>query len=81
MQIIIAICLIVVTVTIAAIGVALIFILKEFKYSMQRVNQILGDATEISEAVKQPVLSIGEMLVGVRDGMRTVNSFLGKAKK
>lgn len=80
-QIIIAISLSAVTITIVACGFWIIKLLKEVKITVQKTNSILDDTKLITSSVAQPVSSFSQFVMGFKNGFTLFNNFFPKKDK
>ena len=67
----------VLTILLVVIGIQVVYILKEFRKSMEKINKILDDAGLMSGSVAKSVSALS----GVTDGLKTAFSILGIFKK
>lgn len=74
-QILLIIIVTILTIILTIIGVQLIFILKEFRKSMNKVNRMLDDGSYISSTVVKSVSGISGLLTGVKTGLSVLNFF------
>lgn len=74
-QILLIIIVATLTIILTIIGVQFIFILKEFKKSIKKVNRVLDDGTFISGTVVKSVSGISGLLAGVKTGLSMLNFF------
>lgn len=65
------------TILLTVIGIQVVYILKEFKRTIERINKILEDAGVASESFAKSLSG----LTGVTAGLKTVLSLLGLFKK
>lgn len=65
------------TILLTVIGIQVVYILKEFKRTIERINKILDDAGLMSESFAKSLSG----LTGVTAGLKTVLSLLGLFKK
>ena len=80
-QIILAICLFIVTTVIVVCTIYLISLIKELKNTVSKTNEILDDAHLITSSVARPISSFSEFLMGFKNGFQLFNSFFDKDKK
>lgn len=62
----------------------MVFILREVRKSIEKVNKMLDDAGMITEAIANPISGLGGMLDGLKSGFKTIESigtFLSRKKK
>jgi len=64
-QILLIIVVSVLTVILAIIGIQVVFILRESRHSIEKVNKMLDDAGKVSEAVTKPIVSLSSSLGGI----------------
>lgn len=65
------------------IGIQLIFILKELKYSMTRLNQTLDTVSDTVDKIAQPALGFFAILEGFKESgklIETISALLGRDK-
>ncbi|MCL4384402.1 hypothetical protein M1116_03025 [Patescibacteria group bacterium] len=79
-QVIIAVCLSVISATIVVIGVTLVWVLAEVKNSLKKVNGILDTTHHITNSIAEPVSSFSEFLMGFRNGFSIFNKVFGSKK-
>lgn len=63
------------------LGVQVFYILKEIRFSMQKVNKMLDDAGKISGTVSEGVVSMSGLVSGLRTGLSFITSLRGKKKE
>ncbi len=66
----------VLTILLTVIGIQIVYILKEFKRSMEKVNKILDDAGIASNAVAKSISGFS----GISSGLKAVLSIFSKLK-
>lgn len=52
-----------------------IIFLKDLKVTLDKVNKILDDTSEMSQSVKEPIVGMSKFLVGLKSGMSLMNIF------
>ena len=52
------------------VGIQVVYILREIREAMQKINKVLADAGMISESVAKPIAGISGFLTGVQSGAR-----------
>ncbi|NCP47119.1 hypothetical protein AUJ42_03290 [Candidatus Collierbacteria bacterium CG1_02_44_10] len=65
------------------IGVQLIFVLKELRYSLTKLNQTINTVSETVDKIAQPALGLFAILEGFKESgkiIETVSHFLGRDK-
>jgi hypothetical protein len=80
-QIVIISSLILITLVIVISGFFLIKILKELKITINKTNNILDDAHQITSSVAKPVSSISEFVMGFKNGFSFFNKLFDKQNK
>lgn len=71
----------VLTVILTVIGIQLIYILREFRKTVEKINKILDDTGVISESIAQPVAGVSSLLTGIKAGIDFAHIFKRKAKQ
>jgi len=56
------------------VSVYVIFVLKDFRLTIQKANSILDDAQEVTDSVKRPVNSIMSLVDGAVRGIKVAKS-------
>ena len=79
-QLLIVIVVTVLTIILTAVGIQVFFILGEVRESIRKLNQVLDDAAEVSEAITKPIISLGDSLTGL-SGITGLFSWLTKRSK
>ncbi len=67
----------VLTILLTIIGIQIVYILREFRRSMEKVNKILDDAGLMSGTVAKSISGLS----GITSGLKTAFSLLGIFKK
>ena len=76
-QIIIVAVITILTIVLSLVGIQIIFVLRELKQSLTRVNTILGDANRLTNKISHSTDSLSGLFVG----LKTAFSLLGAFKK
>lgn len=76
-QILLVVVVTVLTILLTVIGIQIVFILKEFRRTIEKMNKILDDVEIASASVSKSVAG----LTGVTTGLKTVLSLIGLFKK
>lgn len=79
-QVVIAICLFVITLTIVACFVVIIKLIQDLRRLLNQFTPIIDNATLISSSIARPVSSASDFIMGFKNGFRLFNSF-SKNKK
>lgn len=83
-QVLLVIVITTLTVLLTFIGVQIIYILREIRKSIEKMNKMLDDAGIITESIAHPIAGLGGMLDGLKSGVKaieTVGNFLSRKKK
>jgi len=68
-QIVIIISLLAITIIIVICGIYFIRLLKDLNITLKKTNLILDDAHLITDSVAQPVSSLSDFLMGLKNGV------------
>lgn len=79
-QIVIAICLSIITLTIVAGFVVVIRLIDDLRKLLNQFSPIIDNANLISSSIARPVSSASDFLMGFKNGFKLFNSF-SKTKK
>lgn len=82
-QIISMVSVILLTVVATAVGIQIIYLLKELRYSIGRINQTIDTVSDTIEKISQPALGIFAILEGFKESgkiVETISHFLGRDK-
>ena len=74
----------VLTILLSFIGIQVVFILREVRRSLEKVNKMLDDFGLITESIAHPIAGLGGVIDGLKSGIKTVETFgklLSKKKK
>lgn len=61
-----------------ALGVQVWYILKEFRFSIQKMNKMLDDGGKVTGAVSEGVSGVGGLLGGIKAGLSLFSVFRKK---
>lgn len=70
----------VLTVILTVIGIQLIYILREFRKTVEKTNKILDDTGLITESIAKPVAGVSSLITGIKAGVDIANIFRRKGK-
>lgn len=79
-QLLIVIVITVLTIILTAVGIQVFFILGEVRESIRKLNQVLDNAAEVSDAIAKPIISLGDSLTGL-SGLTGLFGWLSKRGK
>ncbi len=74
-QITLFIVIIVLAILLLALGVQVFFILKEFRKTVSKANQVLDNTNVITESVSNPISSLSGIAAGIKTGASFINIF------
>ena len=83
-QIVLIVVVLVLTTVLTLVGIEVYFILREFRESVRKINNVLNYTVIISESVAQPVASLSSFLTGLKNGaslMKFVSRFTQEEEK
>ncbi len=83
-QVLLVVVITTLTILLSFIGIQVVFILREVRRSLEKVNKMLDDAGMITESIAHPIAGIGGMLDGLKSGAKaieTFGNFLSRKKK
>lgn len=83
-QVLLVIVITTLTVLLTFIGIQVVYILREVRKSIEKINKILDDAGVVSESIAQPISGLGGMIDGLKSGVKVIDmisGFLSKRKK
>lgn len=66
------------TLLVCALGVQVFFILKEVRFSAQKMNKMLDDAGKVSGTVSDSVTNVAGFVNGLKTGLSVFSSMRGK---
>lgn len=58
------------TLNLLFVGVYIVLVLKEVRESIKKVNEILDNAAEVTDAVSKPVIGASGALMGLMEGVK-----------
>ncbi|OGG09881.1 hypothetical protein A2154_04565 [Candidatus Gottesmanbacteria bacterium RBG_16_43_7] len=77
--------LIIISSTLAALlvilGIQVLFILKEIRISVQKVNKMLDDGGKVTGAISDSVVNVSGFVNGIRAGLAAITSLKSKGGK
>jgi len=79
-QIVIIISLLAITTIIVIGGIYFIKLLKDLNVTIKKTNLILDDTHIITESVAEPVSSLSDFIMGLKNGMSFFSNLAGKKK-
>lgn len=77
-QILLTIVVTVLTLLLTVVGIQIIYILREFRKTIKKMNKILDDSGLISETVSKQISSFSGLITGITSGLSILNFFKRK---
>jgi uncharacterized protein YoxC len=77
LPLILTISVVILTLTLLAVGVYVIQVLQRFKYTLDKVNSAIDEAEMKMNAVMSPLQSIGGVATSLTAGLKVFESFVG----
>jgi uncharacterized protein YoxC len=74
LQITLIIVLIILAVNLIFVGVYVVLVLKSFRETVERANEVLEDVEDVTNAVSKPITSFSGIISGVTEGVKAVKS-------
>lgn len=74
-QILLVTVILVLTVMLTVIGIQVVYILREFRNTVHKINKVLDDTGVISESVSKPVSALSGMMLGIKTGTGIMKMF------
>ena len=71
---------VVLSILLLVVGIQVIIILKEFRKTLQHVNRSLDGADHMVQLIARPFGGLGDILAGLRTGMKVAESFVSWLK-
>lgn len=69
------IALLIIAVLFIVVATEVIFLLRDLKTTVLKVNKILDDSGQMSESIKEPIVGLSKFLVGLKSGASFLNFF------
>lgn len=79
-QIILVVVITTLTILLTFIGIQVVYILKDLRETLKRINKIADNAEVISSAVVKPVTGVAALVEGIQSSIR-IAELLGRLKK
>jgi len=80
-QLLLTVVVTVLTILLSIIGVQVVFILAEFRKTIEKMNKIIDDAGQVSGGISHSVTGMTGMFEGIKTGLNLVNLFGRKKSK
>lgn len=78
-QVILVVVITTLTILLSFIGIQVVYILKDLRETIQRVNKVVGHAEAISAAVVRPIAGLGSLVEGIQSSLK-IAELLGYVK-
>jgi len=83
-QVLLLIVITTLTILLSVIGIQIVYILREVRRSLEKINKMLDDAGMITESIAHPIAGLGGMVDGVRSAVKAIEAigtFFTRKKK
>ncbi|MEK7565785.1 MAG: hypothetical protein AAB506_01945 [Patescibacteria group bacterium] len=77
-QLVLGLVIVTLTVMLSVIGLQVVYILRELRESIKKMNKVLDDTGVISESVSKPINMFSGMLLGLKGGSALMKIFSKK---
>lgn len=82
-QVLLVIVITTLTILLTFIGIQVVYILREVRRAIEKMNKMLDDAGMITESIAHPISGLGGMIDGVKSGFKaieTLGNFLSRKR-
>ncbi len=82
-QVLLVVVITTLTILLTFIGIQVVYILREVRRAIEKMNKMLDDAGMITESIAHPISGLGGMIDGVKSGFKaieTIGTFLKRKK-
>src|SRR3989339_1806451 len=79
-QVILVVVITTLTILLTFIGIQVVYILKDLRETLQKVNKIVGQAESLTTAISKPITGISSLVEGIQSSMK-IAELLGYVKK
>lgn len=83
-QVLLVIVITTLTILLTFIGIQIVFILREVRRAIEKMNKMLDDAGMITESIAHPISGLGGMIDGIKSGVKaieTIGNLITRKKK
>lgn len=80
-QVVLLIILSLLTINLVVVGIYVVIVLKEFRETIKKMNNVLDTMSEVAVSVSGPIKSISSLAAGLSSGLRVLNVFKSLTKK
>lgn len=79
-QVILVVVITTLTILLTFIGIQVVYILKDLRETLQKVNKIVGQAESLTTAIAKPITGISSLIEGIQSSLK-IAELLGYVKK
>lgn len=79
-QVILVVVITTLTILLTFIGIQVVYILKDLRETLQKVNKIVGQAEALTTAISKPITGISSLIEGIQSSLK-IAELLGYVKK
>ncbi|MBI5356283.1 hypothetical protein HZB78_01580 [Candidatus Collierbacteria bacterium] len=79
-QVILVVVITTLTILLTFIGIQVVYILKDLRETLHKVNKIVGQAESLTTAISKPITGISSLVEGIQSSMK-IAELLGYVKK
>lgn len=79
-QVILVVVITTLTILLTFIGIQVVYILKDLRETLQKVNKIVGQAESLTAAISKPITGISSLIEGIQSSLK-IAELLGYVKK
>jgi len=69
------------TLNMIAVGIYVILVLRDFRETVKKANNVLGDVNQITSVITNPITTIAGIVAGVTQSVKAVKSISGLVDK
>ena len=80
-QIILIVILAILTINLIAVGVYVILVLRDFRETVKKANEVLDNVHQVTDIVANPSTTIAGIIAGVTKGVRAVRAISSLVEK
>ncbi len=77
-QVLLTIVVTALTILLVVIGIQVVFIMQEFRKTIEKINKMLDDGGLVTSGIAKGVTGMGGLLEGIKTGLNVVNLFKKK---
>lgn len=80
-QIILIVILAILTINLIAVGVYVILVLRDFRETVKKANEVLDNVHQVTDIVANPITTIAGIIAGVTRGVKAVRAISSLVEK